>query len=248
MSKKTLAALTAELVGTFVLAIVVLSISRYGLPIFTAFAAAVAFGTLTTGVGAISGGHFNPAITVGAFSLRRISLTQTISYLASQAVGAVLAWKLYEWLVDNPVTLATPTDFDWRIFTAEMLGTAIFGFVFAAAIYRKLDGHFFSGTVGWGLFLGATAASLVASSGLVNPAVAISLGFRPESVGYLAYLLGPLAGGIVGMNFYRFAFVDDIPRINVRSVAESTSRRATRKPAASARKSTRKPAARRTRR
>ena len=38
MSKKTLAMLVAEMVGTFVLAVVVLSVTRYGLPIFTALA------------------------------------------------------------------------------------------------------------------------------------------------------------------------------------------------------------------
>lgn len=251
MSKKTLAALVAELVGTFVLAIVILSISRYGLPIFTAFAAAVALGTLVTGVGALSGGHFNPAITVGVFSLRKLSLVKTLSYLASQAVGAVLAWKLYEWFVDKPIELTTPTEFDWRIFTAEMVGTAVFGFVVASAVYKKLDGYFQSATIGWGLFLGASIASLVAAAGVVNPAVAISLGFRPESVGYLAYLLGPIAGSVVGMNFYRYAFTDEAPRVTVRSVAEATPRRTTaRKPASRARKpaARRSTAARRTRR
>lgn len=249
MSKKTLAALVAELVGTFVLAIVVLSVTRYGLPIFTALAAAVALGTLVTGVGALSGGHFNPAITLGVFSLRRIGLVRTISYLAAQAVGAVLAWKLYEWFVDQPVTLAV-TEFDWRVFTAELVGTAVFGFVVASAIYKKLDGYFASATIGWGLFLGATISSLVASAGVVNPAVAISLGFRPENAGYLAYLLGPIVGGVVGMNFYRFAFTDDMPKLPVRSAASAAvvSKPATKAKKAAAKKparsTARKPAAR----
>ncbi len=208
MTKKTLATLVAEIVGTFVLAVVVLSVTRYGLPIFTALAAAVAVGTMTTGLGAVSGGHFNPAITVGMFSLRKISLAKTVAYLASQAVGAVLAWKLYEWFVDKPVT-SVSGEFDWRIFTAEMVGMAIFGFVFASAVLKKLEGHFASVTIGWGLFLGATAASLVASAGVVNPAVAISLGFRPESMGYLGYLLGPIAGSVVGMNFYQMFFTNE---------------------------------------
>lgn len=208
MSKKTLAMLVAEMVGTFVLAVVVLSVTRYGLPIFTALAAAVAFGTMTTGLGAVSGGHFNPAITLGMFSIRKINLSKAVAFLASQAVGAVLAWKLYEWFVDKPVT-SVSGEFDWRIFTAEMVGMAVFGFVFASVVLKKLEGHFASVTVGWGLFLGATVASLVASAGVVNPAVAISLGFRPESVGYLGYLLGPIAGAVVGMNFYQMLFTNE---------------------------------------
>lgn len=232
MSKKTLAMLVAEIVGTFVLATVVLSVTRYGLPIFTALAAAVAVGTMTTGLGSVSGGHFNPAITLGFFSIRRISLARAVAFLASQAVGAVLAWKLYEWFVDKPVT-SVSGEFDWRIFTAEMVGTAIFAFVFASVVLKKLEGHFASVTIGWGLFLGATVASLVASAGAVNPAVAISLGFRPESVGYLGYLLGPIAGAVVGMNFYQMMFDRNDSTVAVRASApakkssakKSTSRR-----------------------
>ena len=118
----------------------------------------------------------------------------------------MLAWKLYEWFVDKPVT-SVSGEFDWRIFTTEMVGmVTVFGFVFASAVLKKLEGHFASVTIGWGLFLGATVASLVASAGVVNPAVAISLGFRPETVGYLGYLLYLIAGAVVGMNFYQMMF------------------------------------------
>jgi glycerol uptake facilitator-like aquaporin len=218
MSKKTLAMLVAEAVGTFVLAAVVLSVTRYGLPIFTALAAAVAYGTMTTGLVSASGSHFNPAITLGLFSIRKINLSKTVAYVASQAVGAVLAWKLYEWFVDKPVTSVTG-EFDWRVFTAEMVGMAIFAFVFAGVAMKKLEGHFASVTIGWGLFLGATVASLVAAAGVINPAVAISLGFRPDSVGYLGYLLGPIAGAVVGMNFYQMLFTDEGSSLKVKAVA-----------------------------
>lgn len=230
MSKKTLAMLVAEMVGTFVLAVVVLSVTRYGLPIFTALAAAVAVGTMTTGLGSVSGGHFNPAVTLGFFSLRKLSLAKTVSYVASQAVGAVLAWKLYEWFVDKPVT-SVSGEFDWRIFTAEMVGMAVFGFVFASVVFKKLEGQLASATIGWGLFLGATVASLVASAGVVNPAVAISLGFRPETVGYLGYLLGPIAGSVVGMNFYQMMFDRSGSTVAVRASAPAKKSSAKKKPA-----------------
>lgn len=239
MSKKTLAMLLAELVGTFVLAVVVLSITRYGLPIFTALAAAVAVGTMYTGLASVSGGHFNPAVTLGFFSLRRIGLTKTVAYVAVQAVGAVLAWKLYEWFVDKPVTLSV-SEFDWRVFTAEMVGMAVFGFVFANAVFKKLDGYHASATVGWGLFLGASVASLVASAGVVNPAVAISLGFRPENVGYLAYLLGPVAGAVVGMNLYQMIFTNERSVVSVRSLTSVGAKKAAPKKSAAKRSSSRR--------
>lgn len=216
MSKKTIAMLVAEAVGTFVLAVVVLSVTRYGLPIFTALAGAVAYATMTTGLVSASGSHFNPAITLGLFSVRKINLSKAVAYLASQSAGAVLAWKLYEWFVDKPVT-SVSGEFDWRVFTAEMVGMAVFAFVFAGVAMKKLEGHYASATIGWGLFLGATVASLVASAGVINPAVAMSLGFRPDSVGYLGYLLGPVAGAVVGMNFYQMLFTNESSLLKVRA-------------------------------
>ena len=77
--------------------------------------------------------------------------------------------------------------------------------MFASAVLKKLEGHFASVTIGWGLFLGATVASLVASAGVVNPAVAISLASAQRLLATLAtcYLI---AGAVVGMNFYQMMF------------------------------------------
>jgi aquaporin NIP len=244
MSKKSLAMLVAELVGTFVLAIVVLSVNRYGLPIFTAATAGVAIAMMYTAVGSSSGGHFNPAITLGFLSLRKISFVRALSFVASQAVGAVLAWKLYEWFVDKTISLAV-TEFDWKVFVAEMLGALIFSMAIAAVVMKKLDGYLAAVTIGSGFFLGATLASLVASAGALNPAVSISLGFRPENVGYLAYFFGPVIGAVVGMNFYRYAFADGRVSVARKSapvvVAASARRSSTAKKTAAKRK----PAARR---
>lgn len=232
MSKSPLSMLVAELVGTFVLAIVVLSINRYGLPIFTAMSAGVVLATLVLAVGPVSGGHFNPAVTIGWFTMKKITAVKAISFIAAQAVGAVLAWQLYEWFTDKAIRLGA-TEFDWKVFVAELLGTMIFAFAITAAISRKLDTYPAAVVIGSGLFIGASLASLVASAGSINPAVAISLGFRPENSSYLAYLLGPAAGAILGMNFYRIAFTDE-------KLFESSFRSTTKKVSASTKKETAK--------
>lgn len=221
MNKKRLAMLVAELVGTFALAMVVLSINRYGLPIFTSLAAGVVIATMYAAVGGISGGHFNPAVTAGFLALRRISVLKALSYFAAQVVGAVLAWKLYEWFTDRTIALQT-TEFDWQIFVAELVGTAIFGFAVAAVVYRKFDGQYAAATIGAGFFVGTTIASLVTLSGVLNPAVAIAVGYRPENAGYWAYLAGPVIGAVVGMLGYKFAFVDDEPKSTTAKAAVVT--------------------------
>ncbi len=208
MNKSPLSMLVAELVGTFVLAIVVLSVNRYGLPIFTALSGGVVYATLAMAIGPVSGGHFNPATTIGWFSMKKMTLVKTISYVAAQAVGAILAWKLYEWFADKDIKLGA-TEFDWKVLVAEMLGMMVFAFAITAAAKRKMDAYPASVVMGSGFFLGATLASLVAAAGAINPAVAISLGFRPENSSYYAYLLGPVIGAVIGMNFYRIAFTDE---------------------------------------
>ena len=56
---------------------------------------ALAFGltvvTMAYAVGHISGGHFNPAVTVGLFAGGRIPASSVIPYIVAQVVGAVAA-------------------------------------------------------------------------------------------------------------------------------------------------------------
>ena len=56
---------------------------------------ALAFGltvlTMAYAVGHISGGHFNPAVTVGLFTARRIPAADVFPYIAAQVIGAVVA-------------------------------------------------------------------------------------------------------------------------------------------------------------
>ena len=208
MTKTPLSMLVAELVGTFVLAIVVLSINRYGLPIFTALSGGVVYATLAMAIGPVSGGHFNPATTIGWLSMKKMTVVKAISYVAAQAVGAILAWKLYEWFTDKNIKLGA-TEFDWKVFVAEMLGMLVFAFAITAAVKRKMDAYPAAVVIGSGFFLGASLASLVAAAGSINPAVAVSLGFRPENSSYYAYLLGPIVGAVLGMNFYRIAFTEE---------------------------------------
>lgn len=42
-------------------------------------------------VGDVSGGHFNPAVTLAAFLDRRVDLTDLIGFWIGQIVGALLA-------------------------------------------------------------------------------------------------------------------------------------------------------------
>ena len=197
MKQRHIAALLAEALGTFVLVLVVLNVSRYGLPFFTAIAAGVTVATFVSAFGAISGGHFNPAVTLGLFSIRQISFIRTVAYLVAQALAAVGAWKLYEYFTERALKNST-TPFDWRIFIAEAVGALVFSLGVAAVVTQSIKGWQAAATIGSALFLGITVAGL-ASNGIVNPAVA--LGVRSFD---LNYFLGPVVGFIVGSVFFAY--------------------------------------------
>src|SRR6478609_6980020 len=51
--------------------------------------------TMAYAVGSISGGHFNPAVTVGLLAGGRVKAGDVLPYVIAQVVGAVLAaWLL----------------------------------------------------------------------------------------------------------------------------------------------------------
>ena len=56
-----------------------------------ALANGLAIGIMVTNLGHISGGHFNPAITLGFVATRRITLPLAVAYWISQFAGAIVA-------------------------------------------------------------------------------------------------------------------------------------------------------------
>lgn len=95
--------LAAEAFGTFVLvlggcgsALIASNFEQDGLQLGIGFlGVALAFGltvlTMAVAVGGVSGGHFNPAVTVGLAFARRTPWRDVPGYIAAQVVGAVLA-------------------------------------------------------------------------------------------------------------------------------------------------------------
>jgi MIP family channel proteins len=63
-------------------------------------------------LGAVSGGHFNPAVTIGLWVARKVDLSTVIAYIIAQLMGGTLAGLLLRFLfpeaVWQPVHLGTP--------------------------------------------------------------------------------------------------------------------------------------------
>lgn len=224
MSTSKLARVFAEMLGTFALTAVVIAVSKnYGNPLFTTLAAAVTLATLVSVFGPVSGGHFNPALTLGFLSIRKIKLVEAIMYVAFQAVGAVLAWWFFEYLSPERKIDVLVNEFTWETFWAELVGTMLFAMGVAAAVLRKYTTGHASAVVGMSLFTASLAVAVVIFdrqlvTGVLNPAVALGIGYRVNAeVYWAAYFAAPVIGAIIGMNAYKLFFASDKPEVSASS-------------------------------
>jgi aquaporin Z len=89
----------AELFGTFWLtfggcgaAVLAATFPNTGIGFLgVAFAFGLTLLTMAYAVGHISGGHFNPAVTIGLWTARRCANRHVMPYIVAQVVGAILA-------------------------------------------------------------------------------------------------------------------------------------------------------------
>ena len=89
--------MTAEFLGTFWLvlggcgsAVLAAAFPEVGIGLLgVAFAFGLSVLTMVYAVGHVSGGHFNPAVTVGLCTARRIPAGDVIPYILAQVVGAI---------------------------------------------------------------------------------------------------------------------------------------------------------------
>jgi len=84
--------LIAEFFGTFVLTGAVINLAGGGLT--GSIAIALILATLMIVLGVISGGHFNPAITIAQYVNRKIDGVRAAAYICAQILGALAAFGL----------------------------------------------------------------------------------------------------------------------------------------------------------
>jgi aquaporin Z len=202
--KKEMASYVAEFLGTGALVLLILSVQRstIGVPFFVAIAAGLAVMVMSFAVGRVSGGFFNPALTLGMWAARKLSSVNTVLYIAAQLLGGLAAYYLYMYFVNNKLQ-SVGGHYSGRIMLAEAVGTGLFAFAVAGAVFQRFTTALTAAVAGLGLTVGIIAAS-PASLGLLNPAVA--LGIKAWVWG--TYVLGPVIGAVIGVNLYSLLFAE----------------------------------------
>lgn len=194
------APLLAEFLGTGVLVMVALVLSQTtGVPYFIATSVAVTLALVYVLFGSVSGGHFNPAITVGMWVVRKMSTIRGISYIAAQLLGGVAAWQLFQYFTNQALPVKS-SSWSTTAWLAEVVGTAILAMGLTAALTRRLDTLTTALTYGASFFAGILVAA-TASAAYLNPASALAL--RNFNA---VYILGPLVGGVIGVSLYTWFF------------------------------------------
>jgi aquaporin TIP len=212
--------LLAEFVGTFTLIFigagaVVVGLGtdvRGGGLLAVALAHGLAIGTMVSALGHVSGGHFNPAVTIGVWVTRRIGNAEAAAYILAQFAGAAAGAAVISLLIPRflwePVSLGTP------LVTGELSAAQAIAFeavltfflvwvVFATALDR--DGAF--GKIA-GLAIGfVITMDILVGGPFTGAAMNPARSFGPALIsgdwsGFWVYYLGPIIGGTVAALLY----------------------------------------------
>jgi glycerol uptake facilitator-like aquaporin len=202
VNRGVVAPVLAEFVGTGVLVMVALVLGQTtAVSYFIATSLAVTAAAVYLLFSAVSGAHVNPAVTFGLWTARRIGTLRGITYVAAQLLGGLAAWQLFQYLTNHTMQ-GKNVPFSTPVWLAEVVGTAILALAYTAALKRGVLVLNSAIAVGAAYFVAILIAA-TASSGYVNPAIA--LGSRAWSG---VYVLGPLVGGLIGVNLYAYFFGD----------------------------------------
>ncbi|MGA2382264.1 MAG: aquaporin [Gemmatimonadales bacterium] len=215
--RQTLRPLIAEFVGVFMLVFIsggALIINGYQENALSlggiAAACGLAYAIAVTMTMNISGGHLNPAITVGLWSIGRIEARKAVLYVVAQLLGAVLAAVVLRWLM--PVTAGHIKQYgalsvagDITLAGAILIEAVLTFFLAFAVMGTAVDPN--APKVG-GFGIGLTLWMCILAGGpLTGAALNPARAFGPALVanfwvGQLAYWVGPILGAVVAMQVY----------------------------------------------
>ncbi|MBG6084440.1 aquaporin Z [Zhihengliuella flava] len=190
---------------------------------------ALAFGltvlVMAYAVGHISGGHFNPAVTLGAVLAGRAEAKEIFPYWVAQLVGGTLAGALLllvamgkegfdpvaSGFATNGYAERSPDGYSLvAVLLAEIILTAVFLYVILGATDRRAPAGFAPIAIGLALTL-IHLISIPISNTSVNPARSLSVAWfaGPDALGQVwVFIVAPLIGAAIAGITYRMLFPD----------------------------------------
>lgn len=221
-------ALAAEFIGTFMLMASVLGAAFYsfniageGAPVEASagiIGVALSIGltvmALAFAIGHISGGHYNPAVTLGLVAGGRFAIGDAVGYIVAQCLGAIAACFVFT-LIGNTGTTFAANGYDnlslikaglVPVFIIEVMLTAFFLIVIMGATRSTGPAGFAPIAIG----LTLTAIHLMAipvSNASVNPARSLGsaiFGGGEALAQVWVFWAAPIFGAVIGAVLYRW--------------------------------------------
>lgn len=187
---------------------------------------ALAFGltvlTMAYAVGGISGGHFNPAVSLGLAVARRFSWGQLLPYWIAQVIGAIVAGVVLYAIASGKADFAaggfasngfgelSPGGYSLQAaLLIEIVLTAGFLIVILGSTARVVPAGFAPVAIGLALTL-IHLVSIPVTNTSVNPArsTGVALFAETAALGQLwLFWVAPLIGGALGALIWRFVLM-----------------------------------------
>lgn len=216
---------TAEAIGAFALVFVSVLAGAIGGNTAGALATGLIVVVMVAALGHVSGGHFNPAITLGMYLGRRIDLPGAVLYWVAQLVGATFAALVLWWTFQREVAaMGAPQLVEVSAFGGVVLeGIATFFLVlvvFGTVVDTKAPLSVYPFAIGLTITAGVFAIGPF-TGGALNPA----RGFGPALISgewdaLVAWSVGPLAGGVLAWVVWEFVIGRDEPMPELAHAAE----------------------------
>jgi MIP family channel proteins len=212
----------AELVGTFFFFFIgfgsilatAKSAPELGL-LIAGLAHGLALALAVSALGHISGGHFNPAVTISMMVTRNISVVLGLLYIVAQILGGILsllALKLVVPASAYPAGLGTPKPTDGVGYLQAIIFEAILTFFLVLVIFGTAVDNRAAKVGGFGIGLTVFIDILVGgpfTGAQMNPAHAFSAALvnGPLDADNLIYWIGPIIGGVLAALLYSGLFL-----------------------------------------
>ena len=217
----------AEALGTFLFFFLgfagIAALNDVGIDAISPLGIAAGFGfglaLAITAFGHLSGGHFNPAVSLGLAVAGRFPSREVVPYWVAQLVGgfvAVLVMAIvYSSDVTNALDTVPATNVDsWAALVLEIITTALFVMVIlTVATDERAAWNGVMAPFLIGLFV-FTAATVVgpASGGSFNPARSLDPVLWNQDWGDVwIYVVGPLAGAVLGAAAWAYVCLREPP-------------------------------------
>ena len=182
-----------------------------------ALAHGLAIAIMISALGAISGGHFNTAVTIGIWVTRRIDTMLAVGYIVAQLAGAAIAAAalsmLYPEGLRSAATLGTPSlgagiDFARGVGIEAVLTFFLVTAIFGTAVDSRAP------KLG-GLAIGLTITmDILAGGPLTGAAMNPARAFGPALLtghwdDHLVYWIGPIVGAVIASLLYHYVFIEE---------------------------------------